>query len=81
MTGLLAEWGAGDRAALDALMPAVYAELRAQAARALCREGVGHTLQPTALVHEVYLRLVQQRHARLESRTEFFAAEIGRAHV
>jgi RNA polymerase sigma factor (TIGR02999 family) len=70
---LLRAWGAGDRAALDALVPLVYAELRRQARRALRREGVGHTLQSTALVHEAFLRLVDQRHARWESRTQFFA--------
>lgn len=70
---LLRAWGAGDRAALDALVPIVYAELRRQARRALRREGVGHTLQPTALVHEAFLRLVDQRRARWESRTQFFA--------
>lgn len=48
---------ASDAAVLDALLPAVYAELRRQARRALRREGVGHTLQPTALVHETYLRI------------------------
>ena len=70
---LLLAWGAGDRAALDALVPIVYAELHGQARHALRREGVGHTLQPTALVHEAFLRLVDQRRARWESRTQFFA--------
>lgn len=73
VTRLLAAWGAGDRAALDALLPAVYAELRRQAERALRREGDGHTLQPTALVHEVWLRLVDQRPGRLEGREHFVA--------
>jgi RNA polymerase sigma factor (TIGR02999 family) len=73
VTELLLAWGAGDPAALDALLPVVYEELRQQARRALRREGVGHTLQPTALVHEAYLRLVDQRRARWESRTQFFA--------
>jgi RNA polymerase sigma factor (TIGR02999 family) len=72
VTQLLAAWGAGDREALDALLPAVYAELRRQARRALEREVAGHTLQPTALVHEAYLRLVDQRPARFESRAHFF---------
>ena len=70
---LLLAWGAGDRAALDALVPIIYGELRRQARRALRREGAGHTLQPTALVHEAFLRLVDQRHARWEGRTQFFA--------
>lgn len=73
ITELLHAWSSGDTAALEGLLPAVYAELRRQAKRALRREGVGHTLQPTALVHEAYLRLVDQRHARWESRTQFFA--------
>jgi RNA polymerase sigma-70 factor, ECF subfamily len=73
VTGLLHAWGAGDGAALDALLPAVYDELRRQARRALRRERVGHTLQPTALVHEAYLRLVDQTHAQWESRSQFLA--------
>ena len=73
VTGLLVAWGAGDAQALDALLPAVYAELRRQARRAMRREAAGHTLQPTALVHEAFLRLVDQRRARWESRTQFFA--------
>jgi RNA polymerase sigma-70 factor (ECF subfamily) len=73
VTGLLVAWGAGDAQALDALLPAVYVELRRQARLAMRREAAGHTLQPTALVHEVFLRLVDQRRARWESRTQFFA--------
>jgi len=73
VTTLLLAWSGGDRAALDALLPAVYAELRRQARRALDREPSGHTLQPTALVHEAYLRLAGQRRARWESRTQFYA--------
>jgi RNA polymerase sigma-70 factor (ECF subfamily) len=72
ITGLLLAWGAGDRAALDALVPAVYAALRAQAARALRREAAGHTLSTTALVHEAYLRLVDQARVRVESRAHFY---------
>lgn len=76
MTGLLTAWGAGDRAALDALLPLVYDELRRQARAALRREGAGHTLQPTALVHEAYLRLAdvrsQGRPGPWRSRGEFF---------
>jgi RNA polymerase sigma factor (TIGR02999 family) len=68
---LLAAWGAGDPAALDALLPVVYAELRDQARRALRREAAGHTLQPTALVHEAYLRLVDQAPARCHGRAHF----------
>lgn len=58
VTALLQAWGAGDRVALEALVPAVYAELQRQARRALRRETAGHTLSTTALVHEAYLRLV-----------------------
>jgi RNA polymerase sigma factor (TIGR02999 family) len=80
VTELLLAWGGGDAAALDALLPAVYDELRRQAGRALRRETPGHVLQPTALVHEAYLRLVDQRRARWENRAQFFgvAAELMR---
>ena len=73
ITELLLAWAAGDRDAFDALIPIVYRELRQQAQRALRRESAGHTLQPTALVHEAFLRLVDQRRAQWESRTQFFA--------
>jgi RNA polymerase sigma factor (TIGR02999 family) len=72
VTGLLIAWSDGDRTALDALLPVVYAELRRQARRALRREAAGHTLQPTALVHEAYLKLVDQRPCRWQGRTQFF---------
>lgn len=73
VTELLRAWGAGDAIASDSLVRVVYAELRRQARLALRREGEGHTLQPTALVHEAWLRLGDQRDARWESRTQFFA--------
>ena len=73
VTDLLRAWSSGDNVALEALLPVVYGELRRQARRALQREAVGHTLQPTALVHEAYLRLVDQRNAQWESRSQFFA--------
>jgi RNA polymerase sigma factor (TIGR02999 family) len=73
VTGLLRAWGAGDVGASDALVPLVYEELRRQAHRALRREGDGHTLQATALVHEAWLRLDGQHDARWESRTQFLA--------
>jgi RNA polymerase sigma-70 factor (ECF subfamily) len=73
VTELLRLWGAGDAHASDALVRVVYAELRRQASLALRREGDGHTLQPTALVHEAWLRLDDQPNARWESRTQFFA--------
>jgi RNA polymerase sigma factor (TIGR02999 family) len=73
VTELLRAWSAGDAQACEALVPLVYAELRRQARRALRREGEGHTLQPTALVHEAWLRLAGQHDGRWESRTQFFA--------
>ncbi len=73
VTGLLQAWSAGDESARDALFPIVYGELRQRAGRVLGREGAGHTLQPTALVHEAYLRLVDQKRVRWEGRTQFFA--------
>ena len=71
ITELLAAWAAGDPRAADRLLPAVYDELRRQAARAMGRESDGNTLQPTALVHEAYLRLVDQR-APWHNRAQFF---------
>ena len=73
VTELLRAWGAGDAGASEALVPLVYAELRRQARRALRREGEGHTLQATALVHEAWLRLGGQHDAHWESRTQFLA--------
>jgi RNA polymerase sigma factor (TIGR02999 family) len=80
VTGLLDDWSRGDRRALDRLLPLVYAELRRIAARQLRLERDGHTLQPTALVHEAYLRLVEQRSGDWESRAHFFgvAAQVMR---
>jgi RNA polymerase sigma factor (TIGR02999 family) len=73
VTELLSACAGGDREALGHLLPLVYHELRAIARRHLWRERPGHTLQPTALVNEAYLRLVDQREARWHSRTHFFA--------
>ena len=73
VTGLLRSWRQGDGAALDRLVPLVHAELRRVARAHLRREGAGHTLQATALVHEVYLRLVGIDHLTLNDRTHFFA--------
>ena len=72
VTVLLERWGGGDEGALDELMPLVYAELRRLASSYLRREREGHTLQPTALVNEAYLKLVDQRQARFSSRAHFF---------
>lgn len=71
VTRLLKDWGNGDSAALDQLMPIVYAELRAIAARYLRRERQDHTLQPTALVNEAYLRLVDQKQVEWQNRAHF----------
>jgi RNA polymerase sigma factor (TIGR02999 family) len=80
VTALLDEWTRGDRRALDRLLPLVYAELRRMAVRQLRNERAGHTLQPTALVHEVYLRLVDQRNVDWRNRAHFFgvAAQVMR---
>ncbi len=71
VTGLLLIWGTGNRTALDRLMPLVYEELRRLAHRELRGETPGGTIATTALVHEAYLRLVDQARARPESRAHF----------
>lgn len=73
VTELLRAWGAGEAHASDALVRVVYAELRRQASRVLIGEREGHTLQPTDLVHEAWLRLLDRRDVRWESREQFFA--------
>jgi len=73
VTQLLAEWRAGDPAALERMAPLVYDELRQVARRQLRRESAGHTLSATALVHEVYLRLVQQHRLAAIDRQGFLA--------
>jgi RNA polymerase sigma factor (TIGR02999 family) len=73
VTELLQAWGRGEPGAIDRLVPAVYLELRRRAAVQLRREGAGHTLQPTALVHEVFLRLFDQTRVRFEGRAHFLA--------
>ena len=73
ITELLAGYSRGDKDALDQLMPIVYEELRRQASRYLRREQVGHTLQTTALIHEAYVRLVDQRNMQWQNRAHFFA--------
>ena len=72
VTQLLLGWRNGDRAALDSLLPLVYEELRKQASRYLRRERVGHTLQTTALIHEAYLKLVDQKNVHWQNRAHFF---------
>lgn len=73
VTRLLLAWSEGHAAAGDALLDAVYAELRKMARGYLRRERAGHSLPPTALVHEAYLRLVDQRHVQWQNRAHFFA--------
>jgi RNA polymerase sigma factor (TIGR02999 family) len=73
ITQWLAAYQRGDPGALEKISPLVYAELHRQAMRAFSRERSGHTLQPTALVNEVYLRLVNQRDATWQNRAQFFA--------
>ena len=72
ITELLVGYGQGDKEALDQLMPIVYEELRRQAARYLRKERPGHTLETTALIHEAYVRLVDQRHVQWQNRAHFF---------
>ena len=72
VTQLLVKWGDGDQQALDMLMPLVYSELRRLASNYLRRERLGHTLQPTALVNEAYLKLVDQKGARWQNRAQFY---------
>jgi RNA polymerase sigma factor (TIGR02999 family) len=72
VTELLQAWGQGDAEAAERLVPLVYGDLRRRAARYLRKEAAGHTLQPTALVHEAYLRLVGQD-PTWRNRSHFFA--------
>lgn len=78
MTQLLVDWGNGDNRALEKLTPLVYQELKRLAARYLRRERSDHTLQSTALVHEAWLRLIDQRQVHWQNRAQFFgvAAEM-----
>jgi len=73
VTELLLAWSRGDEAARDALVPLVYGDLRRIAARQLRGERRNHSLVPTALVHEVYLKLIDQRHGGWRNRAHFFA--------
>ena len=74
VTRILEAINAGDRSAVDALIPLVYRELRTMAARFLKREHPDHTLQPTELVNEAYLRLVDPKRVPWQGRTHFFFA-------
>ena len=73
VTGLLLDWGKGDEAALDELVPLVHDELRRIARRCMAGERHGHTLQATALVNEAYLRMVDVQHVDWQNRTHFLA--------
>jgi RNA polymerase sigma factor (TIGR02999 family) len=72
VTQLLVKWSEGDQKALDKLMPLVYSELRRLARNYLRRERQNHTLQPTALVNEAYLKLIDQRSAHWKNRAQFY---------
>lgn len=73
VTQLLAAWSKGDRGALDKLMPMVYGELRRMARHYMRRQPAGHTLQTTALIHEAFIRLVDQKAKGWQDRAHFFA--------
>jgi RNA polymerase sigma-70 factor, ECF subfamily len=73
ITGLLVAWSHGDKAALNSLVPLIYAELHRLASRYMRQEGPGHTLNTTALVNEAYLRMVNQKEVNWQNRTHFFA--------
>lgn len=72
VTQLLIAWSNGEAGALEQLTPLVYAELRRLAHRYMHRERAGHTLQTTALVHEAYIRMIDQNHANWQNRAQFF---------
>lgn len=72
ITQLLNSYIDGDKAVLDEMLPLVYDELRRIASHYMARENAGHTLQPTALVHEAYMRLVSQRSANWRNRSQFY---------
>jgi RNA polymerase sigma factor (TIGR02999 family) len=73
VTQLLQDWSKGNQQALEELLPLIYNELRHLAHNFLYRERPGHTLQTTALVHEAYLKLIDQKDARWQNRAHFFA--------
>jgi len=73
ITRLLIDWSNGSQDALEHLFPLVYEELRRLAYRYMSRERPDHTLQTTAVVHEAYLRLIDQKHVQWQNRTHFFS--------
>jgi RNA polymerase sigma factor (TIGR02999 family) len=73
LSELLIAWGNGNQNALEQLVPLVYEELRRLAHRYMRRERPGHSLQTTAVVHEAYLRLIDQKHVEWQNRVHFFA--------
>ena len=73
LTQMLKQWSDGNQSVLNELMPLVYDELRRQASRYLRRERAGHTLQTTALIHEAYLKLIDQKTVAWQNRSHFFA--------
>jgi RNA polymerase sigma-70 factor (ECF subfamily) len=74
---LVDQWQGGDRAALDAMLPAIYSELKRLARIYLRRERPDHTLQPTALVHEAYMKLLDQRQVDWRNRAQFLGVAAG----
>jgi RNA polymerase sigma factor (TIGR02999 family) len=77
VTALLKRWGAGDRDALEQLLPAVYSELRRIARTQMAKERLGHTLEPPALVHEAFLRIGHYERISWQNRAHFFAVAAG----
>ena len=77
ITQLLIAWSDGRREALEELMPRVYADLRRVAAAYMRQEAAGHALQPTALVHEAYVRLIDQKQVKWRNRAHFFGVAAG----
>jgi RNA polymerase sigma factor (TIGR02999 family) len=77
VTGLLLRWNQGVEEAREQLIPLVYSELRKLAARSLRGERAGHTLQPTALVHEAYQKLIDQRSVEWQNRAHFYGVAAG----
>ena len=72
ITRMLHEWNSGNPEVIDELLPLIYDELHKQAARYLRRERKNHTLQPTALINEAYLKLIDQREVNWQNRAHFF---------